>query len=566
MKRTATLWSVLSLSMLATAKVPSEGIRIALVIGNSTYSGVWPDLQTEPQRDAELMRDTLSQLGFQVVYRDNADLDQMKSALGEFRTALRHAPGAVAVVYFAGHGTQAFLTNAKGAVRIENFLVPARTDLDAEADVPQKTIPVERVESIMRSAGVAAGVVLLDASRDNALPHQKDGMPVVLHGLAPHRSADQVVMFATRPGRLSYRTRTDMPSVFTQALAQELANPGNIATALQRVRDRVREATVDRAFGPQQPALQNRLGQEYALARPFEHVEPSQDSFRDCVMCPEMVRVPPGSFVMGSPEDEAKRALSEGPTHEVRISYNLAVSKFPITRGQWRAYLGESGKQPSNNCYGFNNTLSKRAKTAEYGWNDPGYRQEDSHPAVCLTWNEAHEYTGWLSQRTGHHYRLLSEAELEYLERDGKRSTYPWGMTSDAQCLHVNAADATAKARFPSWTESASCSDGFLFTSPIDQFRASNFGLYDLDGNTRSWAQDCYHDSYKGAPTDGSAWETGGDCTQRMIRGAAWDTLPDGLRSAARHWDHADSNTDNTGVRVARTDVPPGGPANAAQR
>lgn len=563
MRRSATLCSLLCLNMLATAKVPSEGARVALVIGNSTYSGLWPDLHTEPQRDAQLMRDTLTSLGFQVVYRDDADLEQMQSALRDFRTALRAAPGSLAVVYYAGHGTQAFLTNPKGAVRIENFLVPARTDLDNEADVPQKAIPVERVESIMRASGAAAGVVLLDASRDNALPHSRDGVPAALHGLAPHRSADQVVMFSTRPGRLSYRTRNDMPSVFTQALAQELATPGTIGTALQRVRDRVREATEERPFGAQQPALQNRLGQDYALLMPGDGGTPqaTPESFRDCAMCPELVRVPPGAFVMGSPDEEAQREASEGPTHEVHITYSLAVSKYPITRGQWRAYLGETGRHPSNNCYGFNNTVWKRAKTLEYSWDDPGYRQEDNHPVVCVTWNEAQEYTAWLSQRTGHHYRLLSETELEYLERTGKPNTFPWGPTSETQCFHVNAADAKAKARFPAWTASASCNDGFLFTSPVDHFRASTFGLYDLDGNVRSWAQDCYHESYKNAPADGSAWESGGDCAQRMIRGAAWDTTPEGLRSAARHWDLAESNTDNTGMRVARTDLPPPGTA-----
>jgi formylglycine-generating enzyme required for sulfatase activity len=121
----------------------------------------------------------------------------------------------------------------------------------------------------------------------------------------------------------------------------------------------------------------------------------------------------------------------------------------------------------------------------------------------------------------------------------------------------VNAADATAQARFLTWSDAASCSDGFLFTSPVDHFPASALGLHDTDGNSRSWTLDCYHGSYQGAPADGSPWSSGGDCSFRMIRGASWSSRPDGLRSAARHWELAVSNADDTGLRVARSDFPP---------
>jgi formylglycine-generating enzyme required for sulfatase activity len=260
---------------------------------------------------------------------------------------------------------------------------------------------------------------------------------------------------------------------------------------------------------------------------------------------------------MGSPDDEDKRAGAEGPVHEVRISYALAVSRYPITRGQWRQYLSDSGRLGSRNCYGFNYAQGKWAKTEGYGWDDPGYRQEDSHPVVCVSWDEAQNYAAWLSMKTGHHYRLLSEAELEYVERARSRTAYPWGASSDGQCARVNAADVTAAARFAGWADAASCSDGFLFTSPVDHFPPSALGLHDTDGNARSWTLDCYHDSYRGAPADGSAWDSGGDCSFRMIRGASWSTRPEGLRSAARRWELAVANADDTGLRVARTDLTP---------
>jgi formylglycine-generating enzyme required for sulfatase activity len=379
---------------------------------------------------------------------------------------------------------------------------------------------------------------------------------------------------------MSYRTRTDTPSVFTRALAEELALPGSVEAAIHRVRDRVAQETQERPYGSQQPEIRNRLGHEVSLlaaagspgpvagdgaARPSSSPPVAsltsppgspRESFRDCLECPEMVRIPPGTFLMGSPEDERQRASGEGPVHEVHIGYTFAVSKFPVTRGEWRRYLVEAGRDGSQGCRGFNHALGKWALTPEYGWSDPGFRQDETHPVVCISWSEAQDYAAWLSIKTGHHYRLLSEAEFEYVERAGSHSAYPWGPTSEGQCERVNGADTTAQARFPEWTDAASCTDGFLFTSPVDRFPATAFGLHDILGNVRYWMQDCYHDSYRGAPTDGSAWESG-DCSMRVVRGGGWDSRPSGLRAAYRLSDLATTASDGTGVRLARTEPPP---------
>jgi formylglycine-generating enzyme required for sulfatase activity len=276
------------------------------------------------------------------------------------------------------------------------------------------------------------------------------------------------------------------------------------------------------------------------------------ETFRDCEqVCPEMVVIPPGRFQMGSPSSEQGRDDNEGPVHEVRIGYVFAAAKYPVTRGEWRPYLAATGRSGSNNCFGFNQSTGQFEQ--QYDWQDPGFPQDDNHPVVCVNWDEAQGYASWLSAKTGHRYRLLSEAEYEYIERAGSSSAYFWGDTADGQCRYANGGDVTLKERSYRWvTVTAACSDGHAFTSPVGKYQPNRFSLYDITGNVRSWTQDCYHDSYSGAPQDGSAWTTGG-CDQRAFHGGSWDSRPSGLRAASRYRDSAKGASFNVGFRLART-------------
>lgn len=304
------------------------------------------------------------------------------------------------------------------------------------------------------------------------------------------------------------------------------------------------------------PPFNKSLANEAKLVEPnaaWISVWPAAVLPRDCPECPEVVVVPPGSFQMGSPASESGREDDEGPVHTVTIGYPLAVSKYPITRGEWRRYLQETGQKGSNNCIGYNQAERSFEHKQEYNWLNPGFKQQDTHPVVCLKWQEAQDYAAWLSKKTAHHYRLLSEAEYEYLERAGSQSPFPWDdRTSDAQCEHANAADATLKAGHGQpYVTYASCSDGFEFTSPVDHFPANAFGLYDIDGNVLSWVQDCYHQGgYQGAPADGNAWHSP-KCDVRVFRGGSWYNSPRSLRSANRAGLELDNS--HVGFRVART-------------
>jgi formylglycine-generating enzyme required for sulfatase activity len=248
-----------------------------------------------------------------------------------------------------------------------------------------------------------------------------------------------------------------------------------------------------------------------------------------------MVVIPPGRFHMGSPDDEQARSDDEGPVHEVSIAYPFAVAKYPVTRGQWRQYLAGTGGSGSHNCYGLNQSKGQTEIEPQYSWLDPGFAQEDDHPVVCVRWDEAQGYANWLSQKTGHHYRLLSEAEYEYINRANTSSAYFWGSTDDGQCTYANGADASLKARY-SALQAAGCNDGYVFTSPVGHFQPNAFGLYDTTGNVQSWTQDCWHNNYNGGPGDGSVWTLGGDCSNRVVRGGSFDYRPSLLRVASHGW------------------------------
>ena len=238
------------------------------------------------------------------------------------------------------------------------------------------------------------------------------------------------------------------------------------------------------------------------------------DTFRDCATCPEMVVVPSGNFMMGSPEGEKYRGKDEGPQHRVTISKPFAVGKYEVTVGQFEEFANET-KHPNNE------------------WRDPGFEQSANHPVVYVSWNDAQTYADWLSTKTGHNYRLLSEAEWEYVARAGTTTAYHFGLTISGN--QVNYGKKTSG------------------TIVVGSYPANKFGLHDVHGNVFEWVEDCLHTTYRGAPRDGSAWISGCEKDERVLRGGSWKSNPRYLRSAYRGWDFVWVRDDYHGFRIART-------------
>ena len=242
------------------------------------------------------------------------------------------------------------------------------------------------------------------------------------------------------------------------------------------------------------------------------------DRFRDCLACPEMVVVPAGVFVMGSSSSEEGHNSDESPQHRVRIARPFAVGVYEVTFDQWDACERDFG------CGNFGD---------DEGWG------RSARPVINVSWNDAQEYVGWLSEKTGQAYRLLSESEWEYAARAGTTTPYHFGWTISAVQANYREAGGMYRKK----------------TVPVGSFPANGFGLHDVHGNVWEWVQDCWNNSYDGAPRDGTAWENG-DCTLRVLRGGSWHFKPRNLRSADRLRDTTGFRNSYGGFRVARTLTP----------
>ena len=226
----------------------------------------------------------------------------------------------------------------------------------------------------------------------------------------------------------------------------------------------------------------------------------------------EMVYIPGGTFTMGSPKSEANRDSDEGPQHQVKVP-PFYLGKYPVTQAQYQAIMG-------NNPSGFK---GEKLPVEKVTWHN-------KLPVEKVTWHNAVEFCQKLSQKTGKTYRLPSEAQWEYACRAGTTTPFYFGETLTPELANFN--------------------NNRGETTDVGSFPPNAFGLYDMHGNVWEWCQDVWHENYNGAPTDGSAWESGGDNSRRMLRGGSWYNNPENCRSANRNWLVAGNCGINLGFRV----------------
>src|SRR5476651_1888340 len=220
-----------------------------------------------------------------------------------------------------------------------------------------------------------------------------------------------------------------------------------------------------------------------------------------------------------------------------------------------KLFVAATGYKLPTSCWTYN-AEHKWTEILGRMWLKPGFEQTDRDPAVCITWNDAMAYVGWLGRTTGKAYRLPTEAEWEYAARAGSKSSRFWGDSRDGACLYGNFADLTAAAAFktePRHEVVFYCSDGVVYTAPVGSFQPNAFGLYDMLGNVWEWTADCVNWRYVAAPADGSAWLSG-DCKSHVLRGGSWNDDPWAARAAVRSNALALLGSANLGFRVARSD------------
>jgi formylglycine-generating enzyme required for sulfatase activity len=604
--RTCARFLVLGL-MLATCAEWAQAARLALVIGNDAYRHIHP--LKKAVGDATTMASELAAAGFAVVneqrYRRDLDRRGMYGQLEVLKT--RISPGDEVVVFFSGHGVQ---------VGASSYLLPVDFPYPAnEQTVLDDGIALQRFMDDVKAAGARFSLFIIDACRNNNLPRADTKSIGLSRGINQQPSAGQMVLFAagkdqTALDRLSendphpngvftrvlvkHLRRTDVPVIALFADVQEeveklaltyvdpdtkrphqqlpafynetrLKEPfcfhtrqgcprlaglsTETASATVRVQSAeeveqeywngIRESRDTRDFeqylklypsgrfvalARQKLKVPDSSGTGTAATTPApvalpqrppvasEPAPPTKPPYappsvsRDCPECPEMVVIPAGSFEMGSPAGEAGRWDDEGPVHRVRIGRAFELGKTEVTQGQWKAVMGTS---PS------------------------AYSQcGDTCPVEQVSWEDVQEYIRRLNARSGKVYRLPSEAEWEYACRAGRRDRYCGGANLDRVAWHVGNSGNK--------------------THPVGQKAANAWGVHDMSGNVLEWVEDCYQNSYTGAPSDGSAW-TEDTCVGRVLRGGSFSGEPQGARAANRFWYAPSGRSDAFGFRLART-------------
>lgn len=230
--------------------------------------------------------------------------------------------------------------------------------------------------------------------------------------------------------------------------------------------------------------------------------------FSDAPFAPEMVVIPPGTFLMGSPDSGPDAYDDEKPQHKVTIGYRFAIGRYPVTFEEFDAFCEATG----------------RKKPGNEGWG------RGRRPVINVSWDDAEAYLNWLAGETGKPYRLPSEAEWEYACRAGTETQHWWGDDFDPAMVNV----------------------GGEKTSEVGAYPANPWGVHDTNGNVWEWVEDTWHSNYDGAPADGSAWP-GGDESFRVFRGGSWNYGPRNVRSANRSRVDSILRFYSSGFRVART-------------
>ena len=286
---------------------------------------------------------------------------------------------------------------------------------------------------------------------------------------------------------------------------------------------------------------------------------PAGSTFRDCPNCPEMVVVPAGEFLMGASAAQSERDLAavslfesslakkhisaEHPQHPVRIERPFGLGRFPVTRGEFAAFVQETGYSPTGGCIFFDNHHYRNH--SDGSWRTPGFYQTDRDPVVCVNWLDVKSYTDWLNHMlelnaaggSNGAYRLPSEAEWEYAARAGQQTARWWGND-------IAKNNANCEVCGSLWDRKG--------TAPEGSFAPNQFGLYDMLGNVWKWTADCWNPDYHGAPANGTAWTSGG-LEMKVIRGGSRASSPRVLRLSGRTRSNAYSRDNSIGFRMAKT-------------
>jgi formylglycine-generating enzyme required for sulfatase activity len=566
----ASILAAIGLSTLSLSAQPSgAGQRVALVIGNANYPDADRPLSVTI-RDARVIADELRRSGFDVDLKENLGKEAMKAAIDALIGKIQ--PDGTALISFGGFGIQASR---------QNYLLPINAQIWSEADVARDGISIESVLAEMHRKGARVKIVILDASRRNPFERRFRRTSMGLATIdAPYGT---LAISSAGPNKVIDDNAGDN-SLFVGELVKEIRSPNLSA---EDVFNHARIGVALASKDEQVPWVASTLVEDFSFARtsrgasssarpaPAPPAAPSPSAsaapapapapaapapttrtlppppplpsapapspapaagapaspaapasaaptaalpgadfkpgqvFRDCGDCGDMVVVPAGEFEMGGGDNEFEK-----PLHKVTIRRPFAIGRYLVTFREW--------------------DLCVAAGACSYRPDDRGWGRGD-RPVIDVSFADAKTYVNWLSQKTGQKYRLPSEAEWEYAARGGKRTAFWWG--NRVEKGRANCRD---------------CGGGpTAQSSPVGSYPANPFGLFDMAGNVAEWVEDCWNESYRGAPADGSPW-LAGDCRKRGLRGGSFASTSTYLRSGARFRYDSDVRYYANGFRVVR--------------
>ena len=280
-----------------------------------------------------------------------------------------------------------------------------------------------------------------------------------------------------------------------------------------------------------------------------------------------MVQVLPGEFMMGSPDTDANANPDEKPQHRVKINKPFWIGMHQVTRGQFREFVQDTGyltefEENGLGSMGINLQTGMVQPDPSYIWLNGGFPQEDNHPVICVSYNDAIHFCRWLSFKEKRKYRLPTEAEWEYCCRAGTTTRYCGGDPTETMRQYGNCGDQSLTRKWhwntdnppfpkgaPLPVDAEAWDDGFPFTAPVGSFKPNQFGIYDMHGNVGEWCSDWYDETYyRNSPADDPQGPAQGQVvdisdrlpggkprTLRVIRGGVWLDPASGCRSADRH-------------------------------
>ncbi len=575
------------------------GQRWAVLVGVNQYAEL--NNLAYCVADAKALRDRLVKAGFpeRNVFllvdgaEDSGALPFRRNIQREIAGVLQSAEeDDLVLISFSGHGMH---------IDGKSYFCPS----DASADSPETTmIPLDLIYRQLEQSAAGQKILLVDACRNDPRPigprtlEEKKEYQRSLERLGeqlrrpPEGTA---VLSSSAPGQISWEDPKLGHGVFLYYVLEGL--DGKAADAegqvslldLWRYANRQTRSFVlhHRRGYVQTPELRGAITGDMVLARIPMRVDPPkpppplavapfsaqqarrhQDAWAEHLGQPreiensigmKLVLIPPGEFMMGSPEDEEGRWDDEGPQHRVRITKPIYFGAHQVTVGAFRRFVSDTGykteaERDGEGGWGWNEAEGKlEGRDPKYHWRNPGFSQTDDHPVVNVSWNDAVAFCEWLSGKEGREYRLPTEAEWEYACRAGTTTRYYHGDDAEGLAQVGNVADAEAKKKFPRWT-TISASDGYVFTAPVGRFRANGFGLYDMHGNVWEWCSDWYDAKYyANSPVDDPQGPTSG--SGRVLRGGSWLNDPGRCRSASRGRGTPDSRHSYPGFRVAWSSV-----------